>query len=205
MTDDPGSSSERADALRETLVALFTLGKADRGSLLSVLERVAPEEVAAVLGDFELYQKIAIFRAMPSAEDQGVVLEETDRQSHREILDALSEQERHDVIGEMPSGRRPFTVSGATEPETFADAERGRAEVCRLARSYFADRDRYVRDYEGQCVLMDASGVLLHAPVGEMTGRAIAAALGGDPFKGYSSFLKLVLAEEAELEAPYVV
>ncbi len=81
---------------------MFALGGVMHETLAAVLERVAPEDVAAVLCDFDFDEKLLLFRALPSAEDQGVVLEETDQKSHREILEALSEDERHEIIGEMP-------------------------------------------------------------------------------------------------------
>ena len=102
MSPDQGSSLERASALHETLLAVLGLGDPDRRSLGRILDLFAPEDVAAVLGDFEVEEKILIFKAISSKEDQGVVLEETDQQSHREILDALTEEERRAVIGEMP-------------------------------------------------------------------------------------------------------
>ncbi|MCZ6795504.1 MAG: magnesium transporter [Planctomycetota bacterium] len=102
MRPDRTSSLERASALRETLVVMFGVGDPDPASLQGALEKVAPEDVAAVLGDFPVDEKIRIFRALPSKEDQSVVVEETDRQSHREILEALTEEERRGIIGEMP-------------------------------------------------------------------------------------------------------
>jgi uncharacterized protein (DUF362 family) len=108
-----------------------------------------------------------------------------------------------DLVGEMPMWRKPFTIAGAAEPETFAQAERGRVEVCRIARQFFDDRDRYVRAYAGEAIMMDRDRVLLHAPVGEMTFPTIFGALGSDPIKYLEVFLKLVQEEEAELRAPY--
>lgn len=110
------------------------------------------------------------------------------------------------LIGEMPSERKPFTVSGASELETFAIAEGGRSEVCRLAQQYFEDRDRYVREYVDQVVIIGKDKVLLHAPIGEISPQAIIKVLGGDQFKQfmfYEVFAKLVQAEEAELSTPY--
>ncbi|MBN1441651.1 MAG: magnesium transporter [Planctomycetes bacterium] len=92
----------RATALHETLLALFELGESDSAKFAAAMERVAPEDVAAVLTDFESEKKLFLFRALPSAELQAVVLEETDQQSHREILEGLAEKERHEVLGEMP-------------------------------------------------------------------------------------------------------
>ncbi len=109
------------------------------------------------------------------------------------------------LVGEMPSGRKPFTIAGATEPETFAQAERGRGVVCRLAQRYFDDRERYVEAYAGEAVMIGEEGVLLHAPVGEMRPPAMLQALGGDLRKFYAVFAKLVQEEEAELREPYAL
>ena len=77
--------------------------------------------------------------------------------------------------------------------------------MCRLAQGYFEDRDRYVRTYAGEAVMISGEGVLLHAPANEMSARAIFEALGGEPSKGYGVFLKLVQEEEAELREPYAI
>ena len=110
-----------------------------------------------------------------------------------------------DLIGDMPSQRKPFTIAGAAEPATFAEAESGRYDVCTVAEQYFEDRDRYVREYLGEAVIMDQDRVLLHAPVGEISMQDFVKALDGDRFKFYHVFAKLVQEEEAELREPYVL
>jgi hypothetical protein len=111
-----------------------------------------------------------------------------------------------DLIGEMPSQRRSFTVEGAAEPETFSQAEQARREVCHLAQHYFEDRKRYVQAYAGEAVIISKDQVVLHGPVGEINLQAIVKALGGgDPFKGYEAFAKLVQEEETELREPYAL
>jgi uncharacterized protein (DUF362 family) len=109
------------------------------------------------------------------------------------------------LIGEMPPELKPFTIAGATEPETFARAERGRAEVCRQAGLYFNDRESYVRDYLGEAVVLNEGQVIYHAPVGEIRTRDVVKALGGDQYRFYESFAKLVQEEEAELREPYAL
>lgn len=101
MSADERTTLERASALQETLFAMFGLGDVDAASLAAALERVAPEDVAAVLADFEPEQKLLIFKAIGSAENQGIVLEETDQQSRRELLVALTQAERSEILGEM--------------------------------------------------------------------------------------------------------
>jgi len=108
-----------------------------------------------------------------------------------------------DLVGDMPTRRKPFTVAGATEPEMFSRAERGRQEACRLAQHYFDDRDRYAREYLGETVLLGKDRVLLHAPVGEITSRTFFEALAAEGLGLDEAFCKLVQAEEAELRAPY--
>ena len=97
------SPMDRAAALRETLVSLLLLDETERSvSLQTALERVAPEDTASVLADFESSEIVAIFRALHDEETRAVVLEETDQQSRHEILEGLSEGERRTVLGEMP-------------------------------------------------------------------------------------------------------
>jgi magnesium transporter len=102
MAVEDFTSLDRAAALEETLMAIFGLGEPDPAHLAAVLARVAAEEVASILADFEADQKLLIFRSLPSAEYQAAVLVETDKRSRREILENLSETERHAIIGEMP-------------------------------------------------------------------------------------------------------
>jgi uncharacterized protein (DUF362 family) len=108
-----------------------------------------------------------------------------------------------DVIGEMPAERKPFSVIGAAELETFSQAEQGREEVCRLAQQYFDERDRYVREYRDEFMVLGKDGVLLHAPVAELTSPVIFRTLSAAGLGLYEVFCKLVQAEEAELRAPY--
>ena len=93
---------ERAEALRENLAALFDVDGADDAHLSSAVQRVVPEDIAAILEDFSLEQKLSIFRAIHSDEAKSVVIEETDQESHDELLDALSKEEIVAILGEMP-------------------------------------------------------------------------------------------------------
>jgi uncharacterized protein (DUF362 family) len=110
-----------------------------------------------------------------------------------------------DLVGEMPSLRKPFAVIGGAEPESLTWAERGREQICREAQHFFSERDRYVQAYLNQTVVVSDNKVVYHAPVGEFTTRAAAQALGGDLFSLYGSFTKLVQEEEAELREPYAL
>ena len=105
----------------------------------------------------------------------------------------------------MPSDRKPYSIPGGAEPETFSRAEQGRREVCRLAQQYFDDRDRYVREYLGEMVVLGHGRVLMHAPVGEFSIPAFFAALGAEGLRMDKVFCKQVQEEEAELRAPYAL
>jgi hypothetical protein len=108
-----------------------------------------------------------------------------------------------DLIGEMPSDRKPFSVLGGAESETFAQAMRSRKEVCRQAQQYFDDRDRYAREYLNEMVVLGNDKVLLHAPVGGTSSQAFFEAIGAEGLGLYDVFVKLVQAQEAELREPY--
>ncbi len=97
----PSLNDDRATALRENLAALFGVGTPSRENLGVILKKVAPEDVAAILEDFSEEDKILIFRSLPSDEARGVIIEETDQQSHDEILDGISTEEKASVLGEM--------------------------------------------------------------------------------------------------------
>ena len=97
---DPATNPDRATALRETLAAVFGLGTPE--SLESILNKVAPEDVADVLVDFSDKEKILIFRALPDDLARGAVIEETDQQSRDEILETITKDERIAVLEEMP-------------------------------------------------------------------------------------------------------
>jgi hypothetical protein len=110
-----------------------------------------------------------------------------------------------DLIGEMPSDRNPFSVSGAAETETAAHAERARREVCRLAQRYFDDREHYAEQYTDQVVMMGKDKVLLHAPIAEISAQTVYRTLAAEGVGLYEAFFKLVQAEEAELREPYAI
>ncbi len=96
------ANPERAGALRENLAALFGIGTPDRDHLATVLSKVTPEDVAAVLADFGHDEKLLVFRAMPSDEERGIIIEETDQASRDIILESLSKDEKVATLGEMP-------------------------------------------------------------------------------------------------------
>lgn len=101
MLLDTSPSADRIVALRETLVVIFGLDEATPERLSAALARVAPEDVSAVLGDFSPEEKVLIFRALPGTEEQGVVLEEADQKTRRDILEGITEEERRRIIGDM--------------------------------------------------------------------------------------------------------
>ena len=77
--------------------------------------------------------------------------------------------------------------------------------MCKQAGLYFNERERFVRDYVGEAVLLNEGQVIYRAPVGEIRTRDILEALGSDQYRFYESFAKLVQEEEAELREPYAL
>lgn len=102
MSHENSPNEDRAEALRETLRALFELGSPDPTTLPAALSKVAPEDVASILDDFNEQEMLRIFRALPSNEARGIVLEATDQHSARELLEELEETERVEVLRELP-------------------------------------------------------------------------------------------------------
>jgi len=108
-----------------------------------------------------------------------------------------------DLVGDMPSERKPFSVKGAAELETFPEIERQRQEVCKLAQWYFNDRVRFAREYLDEVVCLGNNKVILHAPVGKMHSQTFFRAISAEGIGLNETFIKLVQAEEAELREPY--
>ena len=170
MAQYESSMQDRAVALRETLVSLSILGDEDRVALEGCLNRVAPEDVAAVLGDLDTDERLAVFKALPSVESKATVLEETDQQTRADLLEGLSEEERREVIGEMPVDDLVDTLDElprAEQERIIADLEEDDAEDVRELRQYEAD---------------SAGGMMtpefLVAPVGATSGEALATIQG---------------------------
>ena len=108
-----------------------------------------------------------------------------------------------DVIGDMPSGRKPYTVGGAAEPGTFEANLDCMRRVSGQALRFFDARDEYARKYPDEVLALHEDRVLYHAPVHDgLTGEA-AAALREAGVGIYDPFFKLVEAEELELREPY--
>ncbi len=157
-------------ALRETLVSLSILGEEDLAALKGCLDRVAPEDVAVVLGDLDTEERLAIFKALPSVESRATVLEETDQQTRAGLLEGLSEEERSEVIGEMPVDDLVDALDELSEAEQeriIADLEEEEAEDVRELRQYEPD---------------SAGGMMtsefLAVPLGATSGEALATVQG---------------------------
>ena len=170
MAQYESSMQDRAVALRETLVSLSILGAEDRVALQGCLKRVAPEDVAVVLGDLDTDERLIIFKALPSVESKATVLEETDQQTRSDLLDGLSEEERSEVIGEMPVDDLVDALDGlprAEQERIIADLEEEDAEDVRELRQYEPD---------------SAGGMMtpefLVAPEGATSGEALATIQG---------------------------
>ncbi len=157
-------------ALRETLVSLSILGEEDLAALKGCLNRVAPEDVAVVLGDLDTEERLAIFKALPSVESRATVLEETDQQTRAGLLEGLSEEERSEVIGEMPVDDLVDALDELSEAEQeriIADLEEEDAEDVRELR-------RYEPDSAGGMMTPE----FLVAPEGATSGEALATIQG---------------------------
>ena len=170
MAQHESSTQDRAVALRETLVSLRILGEKDLSALKGCLKRVAPEDVAVVLGDLDTEERLAIFKALPSVESRATVLEETDQQTRTDLLEGLSEEERSEVIGEMPVDDLVDALDELPRDEQeriIADLEAEEAEDVRELRRYEAD---------------SAGGMMtsefLAAPLGATSGEALATIQG---------------------------
>ena len=130
---------DRAMALRETVISLLVISDRDHTNLRVCLGQVAPEDVAAILDDFEPEQQLTVFQALGSREVQAAVLEATDQGSRGEILDGLSEVERREVLGEMPVDDLVDHLEGlpADEQERLiANLQTDDAEDVRELRQY---------------------------------------------------------------------
>ena len=170
MAQYESSTQDRAAALKETLVSLRILGEEDFAALKGCLKRVAPEDVAVVLGDLDSGEKLVIFKALPSVESRATVLEETDQQTRSDLLEGLSEEERSEVIGEMPVDDLVDALDGLPKDEQeriIADLEAEEAEDVRELRQYEPD---------------SAGGMMtsefLAAPLGASSGEALATVQG---------------------------
>lgn len=108
-----------------------------------------------------------------------------------------------DLVGEMPSDRKPFTIMGAAEPEGFPEMERQRQEQCKQAQWYFDDRDRLAQEYLDEFVVLGKGKTLLHLPIEELDIGAFYGTIAAEGLELYEVFTKLVQAEEAELREPY--
>lgn len=107
------------------------------------------------------------------------------------------------LIGEMPSGRRPFSVVGAAESETFSQQQAQVRETCRMARWYFDERQSFVEQYQDEMIVLAKDRVIMHMPVNKMSITELAKRLSDEGLDIMAPFYKLVEAEEAELRAPY--
>jgi len=111
--------------------------------------------------------------------------------------------------GTMSEMRRPFLPAGSGEPAFIERLQENRRLVCGLAQDFFAQRERFVRDYGGQVISFRRDGTLAHGAVDEGFGPRFfgqQGALGHSPEEWwYRSFIKRVEHEEAELAEPYAV
>ncbi len=139
MSAQGHSPDDRAAALRETIVSILLIDDPERSKLRACVGKVAPEDVAAVLDDFEPDEKLLIFQAILTREDQAIVLDETDPGSRTDVFDCLSETERREILGEMPVDEVVDLIEERPESEQeslIADLETEEAEEVRELRQY---------------------------------------------------------------------
>jgi uncharacterized protein (DUF362 family) len=110
-----------------------------------------------------------------------------------------------DVLGSMPVDRKPYAVAGGTEPGIAAQSHRLRQEASRQAAWYFRERDRFAREYLNEIVFLGKGKVILHEKVNDQFFDHAFRTLDAQKLDLYETFVKLVLAEEAELAEPYAL
>jgi len=103
------------------------------------------------------------------------------------------------LMGQMPTTEKSYSVRGANDPNLVAEVERQRRAVCRNAQWYFDDRERFVKDYQGEIVWLAEGQVVQHVAPIEVLGTPANKAVHD------GCFAKLVQAEEAELRKPYLL
>ena len=99
----------------------------------------------------------------------------------------------------MPRAEKAYSVRAANDPSLGAEVERQRRAVCRNAQWYFDDRERFVKDYQGEIVWLAEGQVVQHVAPIEVLGTPANKAVHD------GCFVKLVQAEEAELREPYLL
>ena len=108
-----------------------------------------------------------------------------------------------DVDGALPAGRRPYTIEGATEPETHATALRQRRDLCESAQWYFSERGSFVDRYAGQLIFLAHGKVLLASPAADLNLQRFFGILKAAGLQFEDIFIKRVEEEELELADAY--
>jgi magnesium transporter len=170
VADQEFPTFDRTAALRETLVSLMVIDDPESVSLRACLEQFAAEDVAAVLDDFEPDKKVAIFKAVGSAEAQAAVLEATDHGSRADIRAGLSEAERREVFEEMPVD----DLVDQLEELPADEQERIIAEL----ETEEAEDVRELRQYEPETAGGMMTPEFLSVPVNATSGEALATIQG---------------------------
>jgi uncharacterized protein (DUF362 family) len=111
--------------------------------------------------------------------------------------------EKIQLMGEIPQARTPYNVLDATDPQLHARMRRQREALCRMARHYFGQRERYVQRYSGQIIALARDRLLFHAPPDQLDAHPLFETCSVDGIPLYETFVKLVRPEEDELQEPY--
>jgi len=111
-----------------------------------------------------------------------------------------------DIVGEIPSGRKPYSIRGQSEPEVIERRGKATEAESATARKYFADRDRLAGEYTDELIWYREGKVRAHIPAAQynMQDRKARTDFLAN-LKGPGTFCKLVRADEDELTAPYEV
>jgi magnesium transporter len=104
--------------LREESVSKIrgALDLQDMGGLKGALEGMAPEDIAEIMGEFPVAEKVLIFNAL-DASDAAVVLDDTDPQSRLTILQTVDGERLGQVLDEMPADEAADVMEDVPEKD----------------------------------------------------------------------------------------
>ena len=108
--EETESIEERVSRLRELL------GDAADERVILYLDEMEPEDIAEILREFELHEKIRIFNAL-KIEDAAVVLDDTDSQTRLQFLQSIESSKLAAVFDEMPVDEAADVIEEAPEKD----------------------------------------------------------------------------------------
>lgn len=108
--EETESIEERVSRLRELL------GDPADERVILYLDEMEPEDIAEILREFELDEKIRIFNAL-KIEDAAVVLDDTDSQTRLQFLQSIESSKLAAVFDEMPVDEAADVIEEAPEKD----------------------------------------------------------------------------------------